>query len=92
MSASAPTARRIEQLLQQQLVPTHIEVRDEGAAHIGHAAAGQGHFRVRIVSTRFVGLKLLQRHRLVNEALSSLLATEVHALAMETLTPEEFSK
>jgi len=44
------------------------------------------------VSTCFAGLKPLQRHRLVNEALSALLVNDVHALAMETLTPDEFVK
>jgi stress-induced morphogen len=37
-----------------------------------------------------VGLKPLQRHRLVNEALSGLFEHELHALALETLTPDEF--
>jgi BolA protein len=92
LTAPALTARRIEELLQRRLVPTHLEVRDEGAAHIGHAGAGKGHFRLLIVSTCFAGLKPLHRHRLVNEVLSPLFATEVHALAMETLTPDEFSK
>jgi BolA protein len=91
-STLASTARRIEQLLQQRLAPTHLEVRDESAAHIGHANAGKGHFRVKVVSTCFAGLKPLQRHRLVNEALSALLVNDVHALAMETLTPDEFVK
>jgi BolA protein len=91
-STLALTARRIEHLLQQRLAPTHLEVRDESAAHIGHANAGKGHFRVKVVSTCFAGLKPLQRHRLVNEALSALLVNDVHALAMETLTPDEFVK
>jgi BolA family transcriptional regulator, general stress-responsive regulator len=91
-STLASTARRIEQLLTQRLEPTHLEVRDESAAHVGHANAGKGHFRVKVVSTCFAGLKPLQRHRLVNEVLSALLVSDVHALAMETLTPDEFFK
>jgi BolA family transcriptional regulator, general stress-responsive regulator len=94
VSAAPSTARRIQDLLQQQLSPAHLEVRDDSAAHVGHAGAagGGGHFQVRIVSTRFTGLKPLQRHRLVNEVLSPLFATELHALAMETLTPDEYFK
>jgi len=93
MSKSPSTAKRIEALLQQRLLPAHLEIRDDSAAHAGHASAGgKGHFRLRIVSTCFTGLKPLQRHRLVNEVLSPLFDTEVHALAMETLTPDEFSK
>ncbi len=93
MSEPSATASRIEHLLQQRLLPAHLEVRDDSAAHAGHPSAqGKGHFRLRIVSTCFAGLKPLQRHRLVNEVLSPLFATELHAVAMETLTPDEFFK
>jgi BolA protein len=93
MSQPVSTAARIESLLQQRLLPVHLEVRDDSAAHAGHASAGgKGHFRLRIVSTCFAGLRPLQRHRLVNEVLSPLFATELHAVAMETLTPDEFFK
>lgn len=92
MSLAPQTAGRIEALLRQRLNPAHLEVLDEGAAHAGHANAGKGHFRVRIVASCFEGLKPLQRHRIVNEALSALFGTGLHALAMETLTPEEFSR
>jgi BolA protein len=87
-----PTAANIQRLLLQRLNPVHLEVRDDSRAHVGHANAGKGHFHVRIVSTCFEGLKLVQRHRLVNETLGTLFETEVHALAMETLTPKEFNK
>jgi BolA protein len=93
MSQPVSTAARIESLLQQRLLPVHLEVRDDSAAHAGHASAGgKGHFRLRIVSTCFAGLRPLQRHRLVNEVLSPLFATALHAVAMETLTPDEFFK
>jgi BolA protein len=93
MSEPVSTAARIQSLLQQRLLPAHLEVHDDSAAHAGHASAGgKGHFRVRIVSTCFAGLRPLQRHRLVNEVLSPLFATELHAVAMETLTPDEFFK
>jgi BolA protein len=93
MSEPVSTAARIESLLQQRLLPAHLEVHDDSAAHAGHASAGgKGHFRLRIVSTCFAGLRPLQRHRLVNEVLSPLFATELHAVAMETLTPDEFFK
>jgi BolA family transcriptional regulator, general stress-responsive regulator len=93
MSEPVSTAARIESLLQQRLLPAHLEVHDDSAAHAGHASAGgKGHFRLRIVSTCFAGLRPLQRHRLVNQVLSPLFATELHAVAMETLTPDEFFK
>ncbi len=96
MSPPAATAQRIEQLLRERFAPQHLEVRDESAAHAGHAAhAGggpTGHFRLRIVSLSFTGLRAVQRHRLVNEALGPLFEHDLHAVAMETLTPEEYFK
>ena len=92
-AAPNPTAVHIERLLRQHLKPAHLEVRDDSRAHAGHASAGgKGHFHLKIVSTCFEGMKPLQRHRLVNETLAALLQTEVHALGLETLTPDEFKK
>lgn len=81
---------RIEQALREQLQPEHLEVKDDSAAHAGHAhMGGRGHFRVRIVSTRFAGLSAVQRHRLVNAALARLWETDLHAVSITALTPDE---
>ncbi len=53
------------------------------------ARSGGGHFTVTLVSNRFAGLNPLQRHRLVYEALGNLMKTEIHALSVRALTPEE---
>lgn len=88
--ASSATISEIERLLRAQLQPTHLEVRDDSAAHAGHpSASGRGHFRLRIVSSSFTGLTSLQRHRRVNALLAPLWDRELHALGMELLAPEE---
>ncbi|KYO40351.1 bolA-like protein 2 [Alligator mississippiensis] len=48
-------------------------------------------FRVLVVSGRFRGKPLLQRHRLVNEALAQELP-HIHALEQRTLTPEQWEQ
>ena len=82
---------RIEARLRQQLAPESLEVIDDSAQHAGHAGArgGGGHFTVTLVSNRFAGQNPLQRHRLVYEALGDLMKTEIHALSVRALTPEE---
>jgi stress-induced morphogen len=51
--------------------------------------AGDGdHYRARIVSPAFVGLSRVKQHQLVNRALSDILGTVLHALALETQAPE----
>ena len=55
--------------------------------------AGDGqHFEALIVSPAFRGLSRIARHRLVYAALGDRMRAEVHALSMQTLTPEERSK
>lgn len=55
-----------------------------------HVAGDDGvHFEAVVVSASFVGLKPLQRHRLVYAALGDLMGGAIHALALRTETPDE---
>ena len=83
---------RIESLLRERLAAQHVEVIDESVLHAGHAGAagGGGHFRALVVSSRFEGKSLVERQRLVYGALAEMLSAEIHALAMQTLTPEQW--
>lgn len=57
-----------------------------------HSAGTESHFKVIVVSEEFAGKRLLQRHREINEILKDELANHIHALAMHTYTPEEFTE
>ncbi len=85
------TAERVEKLRQalvRALEPTLLEIRDDSAAHAGHAGAREGgHFHVRIASARFAGLGPLARHRLVYDAAGALLRTDIHALSIDARLP-----
>ena len=87
------TATRLERLTQrlQALEPTRLDLEDDSHHHAGHtgAADGRGHFSVLIVSKRFAGLRQVQRHRLVYEAVGDLMATDIHALSIHALAPDE---
>jgi BolA family transcriptional regulator, general stress-responsive regulator len=83
-------AGRLHELLQQSLAPVDIRIRDDSAAHAGHAGAREGaHFAVTIVANEFAGRPLLERHRMVYEAAAPLLARGIHALQISALTPAE---
>jgi BolA protein len=73
------------------LTPEQIELVDDSAKHAGHAGArdGGGHYRLRIVAPAFVGLRTMQRHRLVYDALGPLMKREIHALSIEAFAPGE---
>ncbi len=73
------------------LEPESVELFDESGKHVGHqgAMSGGGHFQVIIVARAFVNLSLQQRHRMVYEALGSMMHKEIHALAIKAYAPEE---
>jgi BolA family transcriptional regulator, general stress-responsive regulator len=85
-------ADRIRAKLEAALAPQTLDVLDESAKHAGHAGArpgGETHFKVRIVSAAFAGMGRVERQRKVYALLAEELAERVHALALETRTPEE---
>jgi len=72
------------------LEPENLHLEDESAQHAGHPGARSGgHYRLTIVSKRFGGLDRVQRHRLVYDALKSLMSGKIHALAVTARTPDE---
>ncbi len=48
------------------------------------------HFQAVIVARAFEGKSRVQRHQLVYQALGERMREEIHALSMQTLTPQEF--
>jgi BolA protein len=82
---------RIRAQLTEALEPSVLELTDESALHAGHAgaASGGGHYRLKIVSAQFEGLRLVMRHRLVYSSVHDMMHTEIHALAITALAPSE---
>jgi len=86
------TADIITSKLTEAFAPQSLEVVDEShhhEGHSGHRPGGQTHFRLYIVSDAFKGKTRLERHRMVNAALSGELAGGVHALAIPAAAPGE---
>ena len=87
---STNRAELIRERLTKAFAPEVIEIVDDSHKHAGHASAkGGGHFAVRIVSPAFAGKNLVQRHRMVYEAMGELMQHEVHALTIKAETPNE---
>ena len=88
------TIDKLKQTLQQTFEIHHLELIDESFKHAGHAEAkrsGGGHFQLLIVSSDFTGKTLVQRHRMINDALKEQFRSVIHALSIRALTPEEDS-
>lgn len=80
----------IRERLESSFSPTQLEIEDQSAAHAGHAGARNGgHFAVHLLSDAFVGKTVIQRHRMVYDALGDLMQSEIHALAIKAETIDE---
>jgi BolA protein len=84
------TPRQIEEKL-AVLEPESLEIFDESGKHVGHEGArgGGGHYMLTIVSRQFSGKPAQARHRLVYQALGTLMKKEIHALAIKAYAPDE---
>ena len=76
---------QMTECLERELSPTSLQIEDESHLHAGHAGAksGKGHFRLAIGSEKFQGLRPLQKHRLIYDALGDLMQTDIHALTIQ---------
>ena len=88
--SAAERIEKIRQLLTARLAPAELVIRDDSAAHAGHAGAREGgHFSVVVVSEQFAGCSRMQRHQLVYAAVADLMRTDIHALSIQARTPQE---
>ena len=82
---------QIEALLTEAFSPQHLLVKDQSHLHAGHPGAqdGRGHFDVTIVAEAFAGKRPLASHRLVFDALGSMMVTDIHALSIHASSPTD---
>lgn len=71
----------IKELIQAGIPDAEVTVDGDGT-----------HFEAVIVSQEFAGKTAVQKHQLVYKALGDKMGNEIHALSMQTLTPEEWQE
>ena len=83
--------QQIRKCLEDSFEPTELLIKDQSHLHAGHEGAkdGKGHFDVTIVSSEFDGKSRIERHRMVYDALGTLVQTDIHALRIKAFTPSE---
>lgn len=85
---SSTNKQNIEHKLQQHLKPSFLEIIDESYLHSNHnvaAAQGGTHFKVKISSSEFSSLSLIEAHRRINKILKAELNSYIHALSIEII-------
>lgn len=71
-----------------ELQPQHLDLLDE--SHM-HSRGLETHYKAVIVSDVFSGLNAVKRHQKAYASLGDLMG-QIHALALHTYTPEEWSQ
>ncbi len=74
------TAQEITDRLREALPAARVDVRTDDNTH----------FEALVVDAGFDGMRSIARHQKVYAILGDAVGREIHALALKTLTPEEF--
>lgn len=69
----------IKQLIKKGLPDADVDVQGEDGVH----------FSATVVCPAFAGTPTIKRHRMVYATLGSLMGNEIHALSLNTLSPDE---
>lgn len=88
-AASRPVEGAISHKLATALEPAHLEVVNESGGH-NVPRGSETHFKVIVVSDRFEGKALLERHRMVNALLADEFGAGLHALSIVAKTPAQW--
>ncbi len=85
--------KEIKKRLKKRLDLIHFEIKDFTGRHLNHKLHEGGfHLETTIVSDNFTDKTLIERHRLVYDAMGELMKHEIHALSMKTLTRDEWEE
>lgn len=85
--------KEIKKRLEEKLDLIHFEIKDFTGRHLNHKLHEGGfHLETTIVSDNFTDKTLIERHRLVYDAMGELMNHEIHALSMKTFTRGEWEE
>ena len=71
----------IKKLIETGIPDSQVDVDGDGT-----------HFQARVVCDVFSGMTMVQQHQLVYKALGDKMGTDIHALSIQTHTPEEWER
>ena len=81
----------IKSRLTKTMVIDNLTIKNDTGRHLRHKHYdGGGHIQIKIISSTFEGLSLLDRHKLVYEALDGMIKNEIHALGLKTISTSEW--
>jgi BolA protein len=86
---------QIKKILEEKIVaffePVFLSIENESHKHVSKQKnPTESHFKLTIVSDKFINVSRLERHRLIYKLINDLLTNEIHALALHTYTEDEW--
>ena len=75
------TADEVRRKIEAALPGAQVQVRSEDDVH----------FEALVIAPQFDGLRNIKRHQLVYASLGAAVGGEIHALSLETQTPDEWN-
>jgi acid stress-induced BolA-like protein IbaG/YrbA len=73
--------QQVARLIEAGLAGAQAQVRSEDNVH----------FEAVVIAAAFAGKRSVQRHQLVYATLGAAMGNEIHALALQVYTPDEFA-
>ena len=84
---------KIEQIILESYEPYFFSVLDVSEQHRGHQNFRENvesHFEIIVVSDKFIDIKRIDRHRMVNYSLKDEFSSDLHSAIIKTYTIEEY--
>ena len=83
--------QEIKSRLKKTIAIDHLTIMDDTGKHLRHQHYDGGrHFKIIIVSSTFEGVSLLDRHKLIYQALNGMIKNDIHAIGLKTIATSEY--
>ena len=86
---------KIEKIISESYSPYFYSVIDVSEQHRGHQNFKENvesHFEIIVVSDKFIDIKRIDRHRMINYSLKNEFCSDLHSAIIKTYTIEEYKK
>ncbi len=84
---------KIEKIISESYDPYFYSVIDVSEQHRGHQNFKENiesHFEIIVVSDKFIDIKRIDRHRMVNYSLKNEFCSDLHSAIIKTYTIKEY--
>ena len=74
--------KKIKDILKNKIKDSKVFIQD--------MTSNQNHFSVMVISSEFENLSIIKQHKMIYDALGTMITNEIHALQIKTFTLEQW--